>query len=136
MKATASWAGDLRFDCLTERGHRVVAEAPPRDGTAGSAPSPVELLLASLAACTAIDVVEILTRMRVPPRSLTVTAEGERAESHPRVFTRIHLTYRVAGGVPPEKLARAIALSEETYCSVGAMLAARATISHEQILEP
>jgi putative redox protein len=135
LKATASWVGGMRFLCDADRGHAIVMEPQPEGGP-GSAPSPVEMLLASLAACTGTDVVSILTRMRTPPRSLTVTAEGERAQSHPRVFTHIHLTYRVAGPVPPEKLERAINLSESTYCSIGAMLGKVTKITHEQILEP
>ncbi len=134
MKVTASWTGGRRFRCDTGSGHTALTEAPAPAGE-GRAPSPVEMVLAGLAACTAIDVVGILERMRVPPRSLEVLAEAERAEKHPRVFTRIHLVYRVAGEVPREKLERAVALSERTYCSVGAMLAGTATITHElQIL--
>jgi putative redox protein len=74
--------------------------------------------------------------MRIPLRGLEVTAEAERAEKHPRVFTGIRLKYRVQGEVPARKLERAIALSSRTYCSVGAMLGTTAAIEHEYEILP
>jgi putative redox protein len=112
-------------------------DAPEAAGGDGSAPSPVEVVLAGLAACSGIDVVTILTKMKVPPQSLEVRAEAERAEKHPRTFTSICLHYVVAGDVPPAKLERAIALSAKTYCSVGIMLGMSASLQHDyQILDP
>jgi len=74
--------------------------------------------------------VSILTKMKTPPIRLTVTAEGERADAHPKIFTRIHLRYTVIGSVPEAKLDRAIRLSAQTYCSVGVMLGDQVKIEH------
>ena len=90
------------------------------DGNTKVAISPVQSMLVSLVACTAADVVDILTRMRVPLTGLTVRAEGDRAAQPPRRYTAIRLEYE-ALGVPAadeEKLQRAIQLSHEKYCSV------------------
>jgi putative redox protein len=99
--------------------HRVPLD--PGAGVAG--PTPVRLLLAGLAGCTAADVVDILRKGRQPIEGLVVRAEGERAPDHPRRYTRITLVYEVRGdGLDPAKVARAVALSEEKYCSVSATL--------------
>lgn len=83
--------------------------------------SPMELLLASLGGCSGMDVISILNKMNSPPREFWVELEGERAEEHPRVYTRITVTYRFKG-VEKEKAERAVNLSLEKYCSVAAIL--------------
>jgi putative redox protein len=109
------WDSALRFDAVG-RGR----EAIVLDGDADAGPSPTEMLLMGLAGCMAIDVVDILGKMRVPLSGLTVRAEGDRRDEPPRRYTAIRLTYR-AQGIPDAdqgKLQRAIDLSRETYCSV------------------
>lgn len=130
MKTKAKWADGLRFLCESGSGHAVAMDAPGDVGGADTAPSPMEMVLASLAACSGIDVINILGRMKVPPRSLEVLAEAERAAKPPRTFERIRLKYLVIGDVPEHKLARAIDLSARRYCSVGVMLGASAEIEH------
>lgn len=90
------------------------------DGSGGCGPTPMQLLLLSLAGCTAVDVVDILRKMRVSLGGLEVRVEGDRACEAPRRYTRIRLVYEVQGlGVgEEEKVRRAIALSHEKYCSV------------------
>ncbi len=90
------------------------------DGMGAAGPSPMQLLLLALARCSGADVVEILGRMRVPLAALEVVVEGERAADPPRRYTAIRLHYR-ARGVPAEaedRLRRAVAMSQEKYCSV------------------
>ncbi len=90
------------------------------DGMGAAGPSPMQLLLLALAGCSGADVVEILGRMRVPLTALEVVVEGERAADPPRRYTAIRMRYR-ARGVPAEaeeRLRRAVALSQEKYCSV------------------
>ena len=82
----------------------------------------------ALCACTSVDVASILRKKREPLTGLTVTAEAEQAETPPRVFTRIRLTYRVEGVVSAKAMEDAVALSEKKYCSVSRMLAKTATI--------
>jgi putative redox protein len=99
-------------------------------------PRPMELVLAGTAACTAFDVVWILRKARQPVSDCVVEAEAERAEADPKVFTRIHLKYRVAGkGLNPAQVERAVKLSKEKYCSATLMLARTAEITFEIALD-
>ncbi|ASJ07824.1 osmotically inducible protein OsmC [Thermococcus siculi] len=82
--------------------------------------SPMKLLLLSVAGCTAYDVVMILKKMREPIEGLEVEISGERREEHPRIYSKVHLHYRIHGNVNPEKAKRAIELSQDKYCSASA----------------
>jgi putative redox protein len=95
-------------------GHEVAMDA----GSAKSAQTPMELVLVALCGCTASDVVNILRKKREPFTSLEVRATGERAETVPRVYTQIRLTYRVGGNVSHKAMEDAVRLSKEKYCSV------------------
>ena len=88
----------------------------------------MQMLLVSLAACTAMDVMSILRKMRQHVASYTVRVEGQRAEEHPKVFTHIQVEHIVTGEVDEERLAHAIELSHTKYCPVTAMLRATAEI--------
>jgi putative redox protein len=134
--AKATWAGGRRFVGEADSGHLVVMDAPSPDGDDPQAPTPLELTLIAMCACTGIDVTSILQKMKVPLRSLEVTADADRSPDHPRTFTRIRMKYLAGGEVPPEKLRRAIELSAETYCSVGAMLRRAAEVTHEFEIVP
>jgi putative redox protein len=110
----AAWAGDHRFDAGRPGGPTVRF-----DGDAATGPSPVDALVSALAACTMVDVVDILTKRRTPPASLTVDAVAERAPSIPRRLTHVTLEYRVDGdGIDRDNAERAIALAITRYCSV------------------
>jgi putative redox protein len=96
---------------------------------------PMEMVLAGAAACTAFDVVWILRKARQPITDCVVDAEADRAAEEPKVFTRIHLTYRVTGnGLDPKQVERAVKLSKEKYCSATAMLAKTAEVTFEVVL--
>lgn len=84
--------------------------------------SPMELFLLGAMACSASDVVEILQKGRHKVESLSLDGEAERAKTEPRVFTRVHYTYRVRGRVPEKAARRAVNLSLEKYCSASIML--------------
>ncbi len=114
----------MRADWLG-RGLRFVSQAGDApalvvDGDGVTGPSPMQLLLHSLAACTASDVVDILGKMRVSLSGLTLRVTATRAPEPPRRFTAIHLSYETRGLDPADegKLRRALALSHEKYCSV------------------
>ncbi len=93
------------------------------DGDRRTGCSPMELLLASLAGCMAIDLVNILGKMRAELRSVRARIDGTRAESHPRRFTELNLHYEISGaGIKLSDVERAMMLSRETYCSVYATL--------------
>ena len=124
-----TWVQGEQFVATGTGGHSIVLDAPGgREAWQGFKPS--ELLLASLAGCTAVDVIDILHKKRVQVSGLRVTAHGEQREEYPKAFERINLHYEVRGHhVPREAVERAISLSEEKYCSVAATLRGVATIT-------
>ena len=131
MKAAVKWVEDRTFVGTTESGHAVAFGTAHGDG-AKPGPSPMELVLLGTGGCTAWDVVNILGKGREPVDDVAVALEADRAEGEPRVFTRIHLHFTVTGrGVDPRKVARAIDLSMDKYCSASAMLAKTAAITHD-----
>ncbi len=99
-------------------------------------PSPMLLLLLAIGGCTAIDVVDILRKMRQPLTALSVEVVGEKAEQVPKRYTSIELVYHVKGEVDEAKLKRAIELSETKYCSVEATLRAGVPIGSRYVIEP
>jgi len=113
-------------------GHAVVIDVAPEHGGRNTGPRPMELVLMGAAACTAFDVVEILRKGRHPVADCVVLAEAERAAEAPRVFTKIHLKYAVAGrGLSLHPVERAVKLSKEKYCSATVMLAKTAEVTFE-----
>jgi putative redox protein len=133
---TSIWTGGRQFVHRSATGHALVTDTPVEAGGGNTAPTPMELVIMGLAGCTGVDITSILEGMRQPLRALQVTAEYERADDHPRVFTRIALHYRLQGDLDPARVARAVALSMDKYCSVSAMLAGRATITHDVEILP
>lgn len=126
IQSTAIWMGGAAFEHTPNSGLRFITDArlPGEEDRPRRGPSPMEVLLGAAAGCTGIDVVEILKKMRVELRSLNITAEGERYESVPRAYRRIHLSYEIETEPPdPEKVRRAVDLSVTKYCSVSATLA-------------
>ncbi len=122
------------FEAETSRGHRVRVEGARELGGTDSVPSPMEYLLISQMGCTAIDIVDMLRKMRQPLVRLEMDAEAQRAEDKvPRIFNHIHLHYVFYGEVKPEKAARAIDMSVNRYCTVSKMIdrVARITTSFD-----
>jgi putative redox protein len=106
------------------------------DGDKQAAPSPVDALVASLAACSAIDVVDYLEKRRTPPTAASVSVRFSRAADYPRRLTELHLTYRVTTDSPREHVERAVQLSFDKYCSVAGSLAPDTQISWDVELSP
>jgi putative redox protein len=119
-----SWEGRNRY-----RGGRAGGPTLLLDGDREAAPSPVDAVLVALASCSAIDVVEILTKRRTPPAALHVRVEFSRAPSPPRRLTDVRLHFRVATTSERHHVVRAIELSLEKYCSVSSSLAPDTRIS-------
>lgn len=125
MNANSVWQEGTVFDTNSESGHSIVLDA----GSAhANGPSPMEVVLMGLCACTSVDVVSILQKKREPLTSLTVSVTAEQATSIPRVFTLITLTYRIGGAVSKKAAEDAVALSKDKYCSVSKMLEKAARI--------
>jgi len=132
MKARVKWVEGMSFVGETGSGHALVIDGAPEHGGRNLGARPMELVLTGMAACTAFDVVLILRKARQPIADCVVEADGERAAVEPKVFTRIHLVYRVAGrGLDPRQVERAVKLSKEKYCSATLMLAKTAEITYE-----
>ena len=108
------WKGGWTFDA-----GKPGAPAVRIDGKSLEGPSPPETLLVALATCTAIDVVEMLTKRRTPPTTLDVTTTAERKTDTPRRITRAHLAYKISGaGIDHTQTMRAIELAVTRYCTV------------------
>jgi putative redox protein len=132
MECTIEWmpGTGMGFVAETGSGHFLTMDGAPDGGGRNLAPRPMETVLAGTGACTAYDVVLILRRGRHDVRGCTVKVSAERAAQDPKVFTRIHMQFRVSGrGVPADAVARAIALSHEKYCSASIMLGKTAEIT-------
>lgn len=135
MEATIRWESGMTF-AVAQDGHHYHLDVPDGAGTPTRGPRPKGLLLAALGGCTAIDVVDILGKMRVALDGLEVQVSAEAREEHPRIFTGIHVRYLFRGrDLPMEKLERAVRLSEETYCGVSAMLRPAVPITSEIVVE-
>jgi putative redox protein len=132
MKTRVKWIEGISFVCETGSGHSVVIDGAPEHGGRNIGPRPMELVLTGTAACTAVDVMLILRKARQPVADCVVEVDAERAAADPKVFTRIHLRYRVAGrGLDPRHVERAVKLSKEKYCSATLMLGKTAEITYE-----
>lgn len=135
MKVEVAWTPPMRFEGTSQSGARTVMESRAV-GTVPTAPSPVESVLIALCACSGVDVVEILQKMRASLAALRVEADAERAAEPPRVFTKIHMRFRCGGrGLTREQAERAVNLSLEKYCTVAAMLRTTVALSYDVILE-
>ncbi len=129
---TATWVPPMQFAGTAPRGAPVVIDATPDDGGLGAGPTPMENLLLSLAACTGMDVVSVLRKKRIKLEDLRIDVTGERAATHPRVYTSIHLHYTLRGtGLSTESARKAVTLSLDKYCSVAGMLKQTAKITYD-----
>ena len=122
MNATVRWEDGMRFLGTPESGVAITIDTRPDQGGTNAGPAPMETVLLALGACTGMDVVSILRKMRAPLEGLEIRIAADRAEEHPRVFTRIHLEYVLSGaGLRADQAGRAVDLSQEQYCPVSAM---------------
>ena len=138
MECKVSWNGPsgMSFLAQTGSGHLVTMDGAPDGGGHNLAPRPMEMVLLGTGGCTAYDVVLILKRGRHQVERCSVKLTSERAEKDPKVFTKIHMHFTVAGkGIPAAAVERAIALSHDTYCSATIMLGKTAEITTSFDLE-
>jgi putative redox protein len=131
VKARVHWLEARTFVGEAGSGHSIVLGTAHGEGPKPG-PSAMELVLIGTGGCAAWDVVSILEKGRQAVEECTVALDAERATEDPKVFTRIHMHFRLRGrALDPRKVERAIALSVEKYCSASAMLAKTATITHD-----
>lgn len=132
MKARVKWVESRTFVGESGSGHKLVLGTASGPDGATPGPSPMELVLIGAGGCSAYDVVHILEKGRAAVEDCVVELDAERAESEPKVFTRIHMHFVVKGrDLDAEKVKRAIDLSIDKYCSASAMLAKTAAITHD-----
>ncbi|AKQ54065.1 OsmC family protein [Bordetella hinzii] len=125
MECTIDWGGPsgMLFMATTGSGHVAAMDGAVEGGGHNRAPRPMEMLLAGTGGCTAYDVVLILKRGRHDVTGCSVKLEADRADTDPKVFTRIHFAFTVTGNkLPRAAVERAVQLSHEKYCSASAML--------------
>ncbi len=123
MHATIRWQDKVHFSASADSGHTVVMDGPADAGGANRGSRPMELVLMGLGGCSSFDVVNILTKSRQNIVDCVTEIEAERADGVPAVFSRIHLHFRVTGhDLDPARVARAVSLSAEKYCSASIML--------------
>ena len=133
MECKINWlaSSGMAFMAETGTGHILNMDGAPEAGGRNLAPRPMEFMLAGAGGCTAFDVVLILQRSRQNISACEVSLQAERAETDPKVFTKINLHFTVKGkDLDPSKVERAINLSHDKYCSATAMLGKTAEITH------
>lgn len=133
MESIIRWqpGGGMSFIAETGSGHLLPMDGAPEAGGHNLAPRPMEVVLSGTGGCTAFDVVLILQRSRQNIQGCEVRLTAERAESDPKVFTRIHFHFVLTGkGIKPSMVERAIKMSAEKYCSASIMLAKTAEMTH------
>lgn len=133
VKVELKQAYGLTLIAKANSNHWVVMDSSENVNGHDAGPRPMELLLMGLGGCTGMDVISILDKMKVPYKDFRIEIEADKADEHPKVYTKIHIKYIVYGDVPEDKLKTAIELSKTKYCSAQAMLskAAEITTSYE-----
>ena len=134
-KVEITWMEDMAFEA-TANDHKIIIDADDAVGGKDRGPRPKPLTLVSLGGCTGMDVISILTKMRVKPDYFNVEVEGELTGEHPKYYHTIRINYIFRGkDLPMEKLEKAVNLSQDRYCGVTAMLDKVAKIEHKIIIE-
>lgn len=133
MKATINWKEEATFSGETGSGHTIIMDGPPDHGGRNLGARPMEMMLLGLGGCTTFDVMLILKKSRQEVTDCQVELKAERAETEPKVFTRIHVHFIVSGhNLKQKQVERAVSLSAEKYCSASIMLArAGVDITHD-----
>ncbi len=123
MKVVVQQAKGLTFIGKGNSNHWIVMDGPEKFKGSDAGIRPMELMLVSLGGCTGMDVISLLDKMKVKYSDFRIEVEAERAQEHPKVFTRIHIKYIIYGrDVDEQSFKKAIELSQSKYCSISAML--------------
>ena len=134
-KVEIKWTEDMAFEA-TANDHKIIIDAVEAVGGKDRGPRPKPLTLVSLGGCTGMDVISILTKMRVQPDYFNVEVVGELTDEHPKYYHTIRINYIFRGkDLPMAKLEKAVSLSQDRYCGVTSMLNKAAKIEHKIIIE-
>lgn len=127
-----NWEGGFRFDSSDSHGHSLTLDAPQSDGAKFEGFMPGDMLLTALAGCSGIDVVNILERMRQNVEGIEISVRGHQNPEPPWAYEDIEIHYTIRGsGLKENLVRRAINLSENKYCSIGATISGRARITSD-----
>lgn len=134
QKIELTWQDAMAFKAELND-HTITLDADSSVGGNNQGVRPKPLMLVALAGCTSMDIVSILKKMKVEPKRFAVAVEGTLSDEHPKVYTRFHIIYRFTGeDLDPEKIDKAINLSQEKYCGVTAMYRSFAQVTHEVVI--
>ena len=132
MKTIVRWIDGMMMVGESASGHALIMDGPEDLGGKNLGVRPMEMLLLGMGACTSVDVISTLKKMREAVSDCRVEISAERADEHPKVFTKIHLHFVIKGdNLNEKKVAKAVSLSADKYCSASIMLGKMATITHD-----
>jgi putative redox protein len=132
MKTTVRWVNDMTMVGESASGHAIVMDGPEDAGGNNLGIRPMEMLLLGMGGCTTIDVLSMLKKMREKVRDCRAEITAERADEHPKVFTKIHIHFVIEGiNLDEKKVGKAIGLSADKYCSASIMLGKTAVVTHD-----
>lgn len=132
MKTTIKWIDNMMMVGESASGHAVVMDGPEELGGKNLGIRPMEMLLLGMGGCTTIDVVSTLKKMREEVQDCYAEITAKRTDEHPKVFTQIHIHFVIKGsGLNEKKVAKAVGLSADKYCSASIMLGKTAVITHD-----
>ncbi|ALE52052.1 peroxiredoxin [Candidatus Thioglobus autotrophicus] len=132
MNTTVRWIEGMMMVGESASGHAIVMDGPEDLGGKNLGVRPMEMLLLGMGGCTTVDVISTLKKMREAVRDCRVEISAQRADEHPKVFTKIHLHFIVEGeNLNDKKIAKAVSLSADKYCSASIMLGKMAVITHD-----
>ncbi len=132
MNTRVKWLENMTFVGESPSGHSVVMDGPPEAGGRNLGVRPMEMILLGLGGCASFDVVSMLKKSKQDLVDCEVEITAERADEEPKVFTKIHLHFIISGNdLSDKRVARAIELSAEKYCSASIMLGKTAVVTHD-----
>jgi putative redox protein len=132
MKTIVKWIDGMMMVGESASGHAIVMDGPEEMGGNNLGVRPMEMLLLGMGGCTTVDVISTLKKMRENVSNCRVEISAERADEHPKVFTGIHMHFVIEGeNLNEKKIAKAVSLSADKYCSASIMLGKTATVTHD-----
>jgi putative redox protein len=132
MNAKVRWTGGLSFEATGDSGHAVRMDASKEFKGSDSGSRPTELLLMALGGCTGMDVVSILEKKRLAIDDFWVEVSAGKTDTHPKMLKEFKVKFVLVGkNIPRKDVERAVELSADKYCTVGAMMKASTTVTHE-----
>ncbi|MBK7408138.1 MAG: OsmC family protein [Saprospirales bacterium] len=117
-------------------GNTVDIDGSPEIGGNNQGMRPMQLLLTSMGTCSAMDIIHLLRKQRQGLRDLKVSVKGDRVDTHPRIFERVHLHFDLYGALDAPKVERAVSLSVEKYCTAIKMVEKVATVTYDYTIHP